>query len=218
MDDVLRGFAGDETFDPALGRATIVAGPERGTPVQLHEYRLSVAHVAPKYVRFLVSERYALAFGERAITSLDVLGSRPLDDTDASVRDEDVRRWLRDPDAFAGRYRQLAFPVSERRVRSGLSVQLRMGAKVTRKAEGALRKWLDSFELLASSFPPIEIDGGRAVASLHPAIQRSSSDLSFRYPFFDARLRPATDVLVNALHCFSAKVLPIREVVLGAPW
>jgi len=213
------GFAGDVDWDPARGSAKLLAIPKDPKKrSEEHSYKLEVVEMAPSFVRILAATRFGMGIDGTKVESMSIAGSEKVDRSKASVREEDVRRQLEDPDAYAGRFAKLAFPVVQTRVKEGLSVRLRMGAKTTKAAEKALQERLRIFDLLVSNYPPLEVDGGRAVATLNPAVLRSPTELAFRYATFDVRLVAGTDALLNMLHRFSGEVSPVSEVVLGGPW
>jgi hypothetical protein len=60
---------------------------------------LRIAGVAPKFMRTVVEE-LRVAGMDQPVTSMQVVGSLPLDPTAMSVREGQVKAWLDDPTAY----------------------------------------------------------------------------------------------------------------------
>ncbi|KYF77670.1 hypothetical protein BE20_09080 [Sorangium cellulosum] len=200
------GSAGGSRFPPTAGAAVVVdESPDLHGPSYVWKVRL--AAVDPLFLRTMVEElRYAGA--GHPVTSMEIAGSLPLDDTALSVREDDVKRWLDDPGAYLEEWPNPGFPIVERG--RWAMFRLRLDAQIT----GELRRKLDLVALgwleAVSSYlwATGEYEAGN-IDRCMPRCGSSKDEFSAAYRDFYFSPVPARARLVNALSRFHHTVAPI---------
>ncbi len=206
------GGAGGGVFAPSAGRATIRQGPNAMGPDALDtEYRwdLEVASVDPLFMRTIV-ERLSLPDDFWLVTKMSLFGSLALDDTDMSVSEGRVVRWLDDPTAYPKQWPELPFKLVEREVHRGAGVRLVLGQPTDHDTMLAFTRTIELFNQAIIKFVNTSLDAV-GLTDATPRISRSANELTAGYDAFDFVHGPARATLLNMLVRFHEQVAPVRE-------
>ena len=163
-------------------------------------------------------EDFALAgWPDHPVVSLALRGELPPDDSPLSARTADVRRWLRDADAYPGLFGAPPFPVIELDYADASDALVRV-----RPAGVHARTLLDRFDaaLVRWASYVVGLPSREAGPIDSPGTMRSAAskrELVARFEGIDVWRAPARDALVNVLARFHAEVAPLERVEIGLP-
>lgn len=213
------GGAGGVHFHPATGLAELLSGPTypEGEGPQFN-WDLRVAGVSPLFVRNIV-EALRLSGGlENPTQAMSIRGSLPLDDTELSARETDVKAWLEDPLAYVGEWIDPGFPIKQRESpNAGLRIRLgkNLNAATEDELKGVCLQWLAATLNYMNEFGEPILDEPDRLARLLPKFGATKRELRAFYEEFTRSRVPSRAVIVNMLARFHAQVLPIEEVELA---
>ena len=215
-----RGGAGGNLFAPTDCAMRVVSGPttdeETDACGQAYEWVLEARCIAPLFLRNMVEELRRCGF-DRKVTAMSILGSAALDDSDLSVDDTTVRRWLDDPEAYLQAWGQLPFRVTlvERAgTDSDAWFRVVLAEPITKERREALE--LVAVTWMNASRNYLSTQGLEYVADPNvtlPSCASTKFEFRARYRDFDF-CRPAGNLLLNLLGRFSLTTAKILEVEL----
>lgn len=207
LTSVSSGSAGGARFPPTAGSAVVVdEGPDPVGPNYFWKVRL--AAVDPLFLRTFVEEMRTAGGGHK-VTSMQITGSLPLDSSDLSVREADVKRWLDDPEAYLEQWPDPGFPIVDRG--KWAMFRLRLGAEITpelrRKLDFLALGWLN--DVSSYVWDSGEAESGDSDNCL-PRCGSSKVEFAAAYHDFYFSSGPARARLINALSRFHHTVAPIE--------
>jgi hypothetical protein len=200
------GSAGGARFPPIAGSAVIVdesaapCGPD-------YWWKVRLAGADPLFLRTVVEELRAAGL-RYPVTSMQIQGSIPLDDTELSVREADVRRWLDDPKAYLEQWPDPGFPL----VNAGrwAMFRVRLAQPITpdlrRKLDLLALGWLNDVSTYV--WDTGECEAGVIDRSM-PRCGSGKVEFSAAYRDFYFSINPSRARLVNALSRFHTTIAPI---------
>ncbi len=215
------GATGGVDFAPTLGRASIVSGPrspdDPGGRGPVFEWEVEVASVGPLYLRHVVEDFALAGWPDHPVVSIALRGSLSLDDSPLSVRTADVRRWLRDADAYPGLFGAPPFSVVDLDCEGGRDAVVRV-----RPAGVAARPLLDAFDLTLVRWASYLVGlPSRAAGPIGSSgLFRSAAsrrEIVARFEDFDVWREPARSALLNVIARFHHEVAPLERVEVGLP-
>lgn len=212
------GAGGGTVFAPTAGMARLLAPMPEG-PMFGPDYRweLEIAGVAPIALRTFVEQLRMSGGILQPVTSMSIQGSLPLDASPLSVDTEQVRAWLRDPNAYTEEWPTPGFPVRMRELSSGATLRVALEDAIDQTLSDALRtlaiSWINfTSEYLAEHGAHVHVDPGW---KLLPSFGMGKRELSARYAEFPRKRNASRAVIVNMLSRFHHTVAPIVEVEIG---
>ena len=139
---ILYGGAAGARFRPWEAVCDVLTQPE-GDAESGPSYHadLMVAGMAPEFLRVAI-EYMRGAGADQLVTSLTIQGELPLEASDASVTQEQVKTWLDSPTAYPGYYPQEDFPVEVHDSLKGGSASILLANTPNADQTGLLRATL----------------------------------------------------------------------------
>ena len=207
LTSVNSGSAGGARFPPTAGLGVIVdESADLCGPNYLWRFRLAAAD--PLFLRTFVEELRAAGL-EHPVTSIQITGSLPLDATDLSVREHDVKRWLDDPKAYLAEWPSPGFQIVEQGQWATFRLRLLqpISAPLRRKLDLVALGWLN--DVVSYVWDTGEQEDGRIERQM-PRCGSGKAEFSAAYRDFYHARRPSRARLVNALSRFHATVAPIE--------
>jgi hypothetical protein len=208
-------------FAPTAGRATLLSGPrtpdDPGGRGPVFEWELEVAAMSPLYLRHMVEDLALAGWPEHPVLSVGIRGELAPDDSPLSARTADVRRWLRDAEAYPGFAGPPPFPLVELDYADAKDALVRVrpagihARTVLDRFDTTLLRWASYLVGLPSrEAGPIGSSGTMRSAA-------SKRELVARFEDFDVFRAPARDALLAVLTRFHAEVAPLDRVEIGLP-
>lgn len=213
------GGAGGAHFHPATGLAELLSGPEYPEAEGPHfNWELRVAGVSPLFMRNIV-EALRLSGGlDNPTQTMSIRGSLPLDDTELSAREAEVKAWLDDPDAYVGEWPDPGFPIKEREI-PGASLRVRLGKSLNAQTEDLLKgvclQWLAATHDYMNEYGEPILDEPDRLARLLPKFGATKRELRAYCEEFTRTRGPSRAMLVNMLARYHAQVLPIESAEIA---
>lgn len=219
MDVINSGGAGGSHFHPATGFAELLSGPTYpDAEGPQFNWDLRVAGVSPLFVRNIVESLRLCGGVENPAQSMSIQGSLPLDDTELSVREAEVKAWLDDPLAYVGEWPAPGFPIKQRESPSA-ALRIRLGKNLNAATEDELKgvclQWLAATYNYVNEYGEPILDEPDRLARLLPKFGATRRELRAFYEEFTRTRFPARAVIVNMLARYHAAVLPITDVELA---
>ncbi len=207
LTSVNSGSAGGTRFPPTAGSAIVVdQSPDPCGPN--YTWRVRLAAADPLFLRTVVEELRAAGL-EHPVTSLQIVGSLPLDSTDLSVREQDVKRWIEDPHAYLGQWYDPGFPIVDRGRWAMFRIQLGqpISSDLRRKLDLVALGWLN--DVSSYVWDTGEPEAGR-IERCMPRCGSGKVEFSAAYRDFYFSTTPARARLINALSRFHTTIAPIE--------
>ncbi|MEZ4447375.1 MAG: hypothetical protein R3B72_50330 [Polyangiaceae bacterium] len=214
VDVVNAGGAGGSLFPPSNGFMEMTAGPTSDAEALRADHRATfrVASVAPLFLRTIVEDlRYVNV--EEPVVELSIAGSLPVDDTDLSVTERDVRGWLDDPLAYLPAWPSPGFPIDFDDPREGAGLRIVLEDPITPALRDALEEL--SVRWLCAIRNYVGFDGREVEPNPGLQLPRfGQGRREFRAAFDEFRWarQSSRDVIVNLLTRFHERVARIAEV------
>lgn len=218
IDTIELGAAGGSLFDPAAGSAKLVAAPPEGEALGPdYVWSAEVAGVSPRALRTMVEHLRHSGGGFFPVTSMSITGSLPTDRSELSVTEEEVKRWLRDPEAYIDAWPEPGFPVTPREVSSGAAIRVTLADEITPELSDALRTALIAWVNVTSEYVA---DTGEHIRvgnswEMLPVFGMGRHELRARYRQFPRRKGPSRDALVNMIARFHRTTAKVEELSVG---
>ncbi|MCK6589157.1 MAG: hypothetical protein HUU21_05560 [Polyangiaceae bacterium] len=219
MDVINAGGAGGSHFHPAAGLAELLSGPtypEAEGPQ--FNWDLRVAGVSPLFMRNIVESLRLCGGVDNPAIAMSIRGSLPLDDTELSVREAEVKAWLEEPLAYVGEWPDPGFPIKQR-MSPGAALRIRLGKNLNAETEDELKgvciQWLAATYNYVNEFGEPILDEPDRLARLMPKFGATRRELRAYYEEFTRIPGPSRAVIVNMLARYHAQVLPITDVELA---
>jgi hypothetical protein len=218
IDVISFGAAGGAEFAPWQGNAELLSGPW-DPPQSLGpslSYRLRIAAVSPRYVRTMV-EHLRECGAKAKVQAMNIVGSLPLDASELSLSEEQVRRWLDAKTAYPGAWPEVPFPLHTRRTDETAEFRVVLGKSLTPK----LREDLEmlSFLWLNTVTDYVNEDGERVelyrIDKRFPTFGRTKTEFRATYKEFLHVRDPSRAVLSNMLVRFHHRIAPIVEAEIA---
>jgi hypothetical protein len=218
LDIVNFGAAGGSLFDPLLSSARLLSGPPEGAALGPdYRWSIKIAGVAPVALRTFVEQLRSSGGLLQPVTSMALQGSLPPDGGLLSATEDDVRAWLRDPDAYVDVWPAPGFPVLPRAIESGATLRIALADEITPPIAEALRTLAVAWVNVTSEY--VAEWGQLAVISpawkFLPSFGMGRRELSARYHEFPRRRAPSRAAIVNMLARFHRTIAPIVEAEVG---
>lgn len=215
VDGINDGIAGGDLFAPTLPKAKILQGP---TPEEAagsrYRWTLEVSAVAPSYMVSMVAELRRAGF-DRFVSRMSIVGSVAPDETEASVREEEVRRSLQSPSPGHLRaWPRISFPVTALHHPSGLMASLRL--EFADPIDKPFRRALEQFVMRwVNSLRNTPDDNGEEVFfnphRMLPYFGQSPTEFSVRLPEFRYEKATARAAILNMLERLHASGTPVLQ-------
>jgi len=215
------GVAGGSRFEPARGlweRLSGVAAPDKGPEAFGPEYRWKcrVAAIDPLFLRSVAEGLRSCGWApDNPVEEMSIVGQLPLDDSDLSVTETQVRAWLDDPTAYVGEWPNPGFPIDHKEA-TGTGVALRV--KLQRAATSEELDWLNGCaHAWVNTLSNYVSEDGKQIRfefGLLPRVSRSKLGLSAHYKEFRWTRGPARAVIINTLARYHVTYAPIERVEL----
>lgn len=222
LDSINAGGAGGAEFAPWTGSAERMSGPSHADDAigPSYQWILRVAGVAPLFLRNVVEQLRDVGMLQ-PVHSMRIHGSAPLDESELSVREDRVRRWLDDPLAYVGEWPQADFPIALRRAR-GATLRVALGTRITLDLRDQLEelviRWLVSISRYVSD-PGLREESGLEVlihpSQILPSFGVGRAEMRAKCEEFPYTRGPSRAILQNMLIRFHRTVAPIVEVEIG---
>lgn len=207
LTSVNSGSAGGARFPPTAGVGVII--DESADPCgPNYWWRFRLAAADPIFLRNVVEELRAAGL-QHPVTSMQITGSLPLDATDLSVREGDVKRWLDDPRAYLAEWPAPGFPIVYQGEWAAFRLRLRdeISGELRRKLDLVALGWLNDVQSYV--WDTGETEDGRIERQM-PRCGSGKIEFSAAYRDFYHARKPSRARLVNALSRFHATVAPIE--------
>lgn len=213
------GGAGGAHFHPAQGLAELLSGPTYpDAEGPQFNWDIRVAGVSPLFIRNIV-EALRLSGGlDNPTQVMSIRGSLPLDATELSVGETEVKAWLDDPLVYVGEWPEPGFPIREREI-LGASLRIVLGKDLNAQTEDQLRgvclQWLAATYNYVNEYGEPILDEPDRIARLLPKFGATKRELRAFFEEFTRIRAPSRAMIVNMLARFHALVLPIEEVEIA---
>ena len=204
------GYIGGAEFPPEAG---LIEG-SRDLDVTSNEtekhFRVTVAALSPVFLRNVIQE---LSFGPK-VTSMNVVGTLPLDGSPLSVDSKRARSWFDNQTTyFPDRWSQLGYELSESPSNSGVQLTVKLLEDVNQEHVDLLEWVLSAWPLGLYPKRDLSSEGGMDVQQ---RIARTKREIRMGKREFDFSPKPAADLLLNSLCALKRRgQLPIESVSLA---
>jgi hypothetical protein len=203
-------------YEPGSGITEIIEQPakEASNGPDYH-WVLQVAGWSPRLIRVLV-EQLRQTGSEKQVVTMRIRGELPLDSSPLSVRTEDVKRWLDDPDAYLEQWPEPGFLIEERTSKGGATI-------IVHQVEKPNAEQFEFYEGLIAVWKSWTTDyaniGGTGIGRTTPGAlsKKSGRRMKSRVPGYDHRRKPVTNLLVNILAYYHRKTAELEKVEIELP-
>lgn len=215
VDGINRGAAGGKHFAPSLGAAEILerrrTTSSEGTR---HQFTIHVASMSPLALRSLVELLSRVA----PVTQMAINGSLPLDDSELSVREEDLRPWFSDRAAYPGEWPAPGFVLRET-TEAALAFRVELERPLSTAHRAALRELVRSFLQQIAHYASEPGCDAPPAGSSAPTLVLKPREVLGELCAFPWVRAPARALFVNMLARFHETRAPIVavELALGGP-
>jgi len=215
------GLAGGAEFAPEQGFAELLSGPTGAgdeAPGELgpsYAFRLRVKGVLPRFLRNF-AEYFASAGAPSQLVQLSMVGSRPRTEHELFVREREVLAWLAEPDAYAGVWPELGFPLKTGALPRGATLHLQLAKGNVDAVAPMLEEMFSCWQSAVLTYPRLS-GVGPGVTAPHASFARAGSEFFAKLDLFDHVRAPARHALANALRRVHVQLAPLAFAEIATP-